>query len=286
MGLFSFGKGKARSVALIDISSASVGGAYAHIEPGKLPVIYYAARVEIVRRDEETLTESMLRSLAFLGELMNAEGAPQLRRETGSGSVSEVIATISAPWQESAVTTTRIEEERPFTFTHAHLTAAAGKDTLGEDRISSGQTVIATILNGYRVEHPVGKRASRAETVMLTSNLDRQAAHAVRAALRKTFHSSHIRVEALAPVVYASFRTLYPHQEDFIVLEVSGAATCMLLVKRGLLAGISSVPQGTHDLAQAARKAGVRAHEGASLMLDESANESFAKDTQSIESAW
>jgi len=286
MGLFSLGKKHGRSVALIDIGSASVGGAYAQYKDGEQPVIYYTARVAVEPRGGESITDSMLRSLSFLDRLMVEEGAPALRRETGSGHVEEVIVSVAAPWQETVITTTRIEEKHPFTFTHHHLELAGKGAPVGKDKVRSGRTVIASILNGYETSNPFGKRATRADLIVLTSTIDKAALRLITSALRRTFHTSAVTVTAFAPVSYTVFRDLYPHQKDFIVLDVSGTGSDIAFVKRGLLADTHAIPYGLHDLSQALRKAGQRAHLGAEDIIDPAANSSFAKEAESIREVW
>ncbi|MES2931139.1 MAG: hypothetical protein V4682_00385 [Patescibacteria group bacterium] len=289
MALFPFGKKKARSVALIDIGSASVGGAYVHYEEGKPPIIYYTARVDVEVREGETIRDGMLRSLAFLERLLIEEGAPALRRETGSAVIEKVLVSVAAPWQDTLVSTTNIQQKNPFTFTftHMHLADAVKKTSVvPKDRVSSGHTVIATILNGYETPSPFGKRVTRAELVILASTLEKEAAHAIEASLRKAFHTNEIELTAFAPVAYTVFRDLYPHQKDFVVLDVSGTGTDAAFVKRGLLVEVRSVAYGTQDLLIAARKAGQRAHLSSVDMIDPVANESFAKESEEAERIW
>ena len=280
MALFPFGKKKTRSVALIDIGSASVGGAYAHYEEGKPPVIYYTARVDVEIREGETIKDGMLRSLAFLERLLIEEGAPALRREVGSAVIEKVLVSVAAPWQDTLVTTTNIQQKNAFTFTHAHLAEAVKRTAIAtKDRISSGHTVIET-------PNPFGKRVTRAELVILASTLEREASHAIESSLRKAFHTNEIELTAFAPVAYTVFRDLYPHQKDFIVLDVSGTGTDVAFVKRGLLVEVRSVAFGTQDLLIAARKAGQRAHLSAVDMIDPVANSSFAKESEEAERVW
>lgn len=284
MGLFTK-RAQGHSVALIDIGSSSVGGAYAHFEEGKQPVIYYTARVDIEPKKDEGITESMLRSLAFLERLLIEEGAPQLRRETGSGSVAKVLVTVAAPWQETKVTQTHIEKPEPFTFTRAHLEEAARAIApTREGRVSSGYKVISTALNGYEIPHPFGKRVRRADLVLLSSSLEKHAIDRVRASLRRAFHAHDVVFLAFAPVASEVFAHLHPAQGDFVVLDVSGAGTDLAFVKRGHLREACTVACGTHHLLKAATDAGKRAH-----VLDESivhADEEFARETEQAARTW
>lgn len=286
MSLFSFKK-KGRAVALVDIGSASVGGAFAYYQEGEQPVIYYTVRVSVEPRAEETITNSMLRSLAEVERRLIEEGAPALHREVGSGRIDSVLVSVGAPWQDTSIGTRSIQENKPFTFTHGLLTKAT--DTIGgasEGRIESGRTVIATMLNGYETANPFGKKAKRADLVILSSTLEKEASKAILASLRRAFHTHTVSLTAFAPAAYAVFRDLYPHQKDFIVLDVSGAATDAAFVKRGLLAGVRTVPHGIHELLAG----GVVAAGGSKIpslgIIDPLRNATFNARANDLEQTW
>lgn len=248
MSFFQLSKNHARTIALIDIGSASVGGAYVRVAEGKIPTLYYTARVAVEKKEGEEIANSMLHSLAFLERLLMEEGAPALRRETGSGAVDEIRVSVAAPWQETSVISSRIQEDHDFTFTHAHLEAVLKKKPLSEGRVSSGETVIATLLNGYSVAKPFGKKAKRAELTILSSSIDKEVSEAIRSSLRKAFHTSEIRITSFAPAAYSVFCAQYPHQKDFIVLDVSGSGSDVLFVKHGLLADVQHVSESTPNM--------------------------------------
>lgn len=287
MALFSFRK-KRRSLALIDIGSASVGGAYADFTEGQQPVLYYTVRIPIELRAQETITGSMLRALSEVERFLIEEGAPALHRETGSGHIDSVLVSVGAPWQETTVETRSIQETKPFTFTRALLAeASANIDTLKEDRIDSGRTVIATILNGYETANPFGKHARRADLVVLSSTLEKSASKEILASLRHAFHTHNITLTAFAPAAYSVFRDLYPHQKDFIVLDVSGTATDAAFVKRGLLAGVRSVPHGIHELLEGGARAAMSGAQLPSIgILDPLRNTAFDAKARAVEETW
>ncbi len=240
------------SVALIDIGSGSVGGGYAHEKQGQLPTIEYAHRIPLERRGEESVTDAMLRALAALEERLIAEGIPALARATGSGGVHEAFVSLASPWQDTLVRIERVEEAHPFTFTHALVRDIVGKTTeLKNDRVESGESVIATILNGYETSKPFGKKVKRADIVVLSSSIERTAVEKVEASLRATYHLRHPSITAFAPLAYGVFRDIYPHEKNFIVLDVSGEATDIALVKNGLLASVISTPNGVNHLIRA-----------------------------------
>lgn len=284
MGLF--GTSKRQSVALIDIGSASVGGAYAHVEPNTPPTIYYTARVPIELRTDEDAASAMLRSLEQLGNILINHGAPELRKETGNAHIDAVIASIAAPWQETSVRVESKQEEKPFTFTKQLLEEMARRNAKEHsERVKSGESVIATILNGYEIANPFGKRAKRADLVILSSTLEEKTSKDIERMLRRIYHTHAITLTAFAPLSYAVLRDLYPHEKDFLILEVNGEATDLAFVKRGLLADVASIPQGTNALLKAVRE-GHATIAGSGQVIDMARNSKFAELVDKKEEEW
>lgn len=281
MGLFSK---KARSAVMIDIGSSSVGGAYIHAREGEAPIMCYSLRNTIEVRENETITDAMLRALSELCERLVQEGGPALFREAGNGHIDLVLASVAGPWQETTVRTVSLHEQHSFTFTRALMEKAVRAAPPAAGRIISDTSVIATVLNGYHTESPYGKHVTKADITVLTSTLDKIAAREVTKTIRKAFHSHALELTAFAPVAFAVISDLYPAQKDFIVIDVSGTATDAMIVKQGVIGGVRSVPTGIHQLLAAGRSA-ARSSEG-SLMIDPVRNQSFAPRVAEVEGEW
>ncbi|MBP7741593.1 MAG: hypothetical protein KA104_02810 [Candidatus Pacebacteria bacterium] len=281
MGLFSK---KAESVVLFDIGSSSVGGAYLRIVEGQAPQLCYTARVPLELREGESVTETMIRGLHELCDLMIREGAAALHREAGHAHIDLVLASVSGPWQETEVRIVSLQEKRPFLFTRALMEKAVRAKEPSAGRMISDTSVISTTLNGYETEHPWGKRALRADLTVLTSTIDKFAAKEITKAIRKAFHSHKLELTAFAPVAYAVVSDMYPLQKDFVVLDVSGTATDAMLVKKGVIAGVRSLPQGIHDLLVASRGA-ARTISGSGA-IDSTRNATFASRVAEVEAVW
>lgn len=253
MGLF--GKPERQTVALVDIGSSSVGGAFAHFEPASAPTLYFTARIPITRREGEQPGAGMLRALEELGSVMVRYGGPVLRKELKTGHASCVLASIASPWQETRVRVETISQEKPFLFTRQllHETAKKTAKTV-EGRREADEAVIATLLNGYEIGNPFGKKAKRADLIILSSSLEADVAGKVEKTLRHAFHNNHVVTTAFAPMSYAVIRDMYPHEKDFLVVDVTGEATDFIFVKQGILTDVSSIPQGAHALITSLKK--------------------------------
>ena len=254
--MWFFGNKERSSVVLITIGSSSISGAYAHYKQEGLPTIYYSVTEHIEARAGEDQSSAMLRTLDTIGSSLIETGAPSLRRETGSGSVNGVLISVAGPWQETKVRTQTIQPGKPFVFTKAMLSdVIASSSHVSEDRISFGESVIATILNGYEIPHAIGKTASRAEVVILSSTLDKMVTEEIRKRVRRLYHTHTITFTAFAPVAYSVLRGLYPHEKDFLVLDVGADGTDLAFVKGGLLVDVGTLPLGMNKLLSATRAA-------------------------------
>ncbi|MDB5265919.1 MAG: hypothetical protein JWM39_632 [Parcubacteria group bacterium] len=294
MGLF--GKKNKATHILIDVGSASVGGAYVHFKSGQLPTIYYNARINLEQREGEELQTGMLRTLTELTDLLVKEGAPSVHRELGNAHADSIIVSIAAPWQDTRVRVETIQSVRPFTFTKKLLNDTVAKTThVPEDRIDSGESVIATILNGYEIPNPFGKQVKRAELVILSSTLLKSITEAVEKTLRKAFHTHEISFTGFAPVSYRVFRDLYPHENDYLILDIRGERTDLAFIQTGLLRDVGSIPNGTRALLAIGRKASditepppvlpMGSGLGASY-LNPSRNERFSARVEAAEEGW
>ena len=243
-------------MVLITIGSSACSGAYVEYQTGKPPILHYSARHMIEPREGEDLKTAMLRTLDDVGTDLIHVGAPTLRRETGSGSVDGVLVSIAGPWQETKVRTQTVQPGKPFTFTQRMLSEiVASSSHIAEGRISFGESVIATILNGYDIPNPIGKQTNRAEVVILSSTLDKDLTEQVRSRVRRLYHTHTISFAAFAPVTYAVLRDLYPHERDFLALDVASEDTDLAFVKGGLLVDVGTLQFGLSALLNAAHAA-------------------------------
>lgn len=240
---------KSRGVVLIDIGSGSIGGAFAYTRKGEPLVLCYSTRIDIVERADETLEEAMLRTLDAVCIQLVREGAPTFSREAGPTHIEMVVTSIAAPWQQTDIRTVQIAEEHPFVFTRQLMERAVAGIPTAADRVVADRSVVATTLNGYETERPWGKHARKAEMTVLTSTLPRLAAKNITAALRKAFHAHTVELVSFAPVAYAVVSSLYPLHKEYLLLDISGSATEVLLVKNGVVASVETLAQGVRDIA-------------------------------------
>ncbi|MEK7515385.1 MAG: hypothetical protein AAB555_00420 [Patescibacteria group bacterium] len=230
------------SLMLIDISSGSVAGAYAHYKNGEAPSILYTRRMPIEIREGEQHEKAMLRAFEILGNALIREGAPVLARTTDSGHADTILVSVDAPWQETKVRTEYFERKMPFIFTKRMVATALEKTSVtAEGKILADESIIGTILNGYETREPYGKKAHRASIILLTSFIDEKISESIAESLRKLFHTKNILSIAGSSVRYQAMRTVFPHERDALILDAIGQLISIVLVRKGLLVAVAEV---------------------------------------------
>ncbi len=285
MGIFS-SKKKSESVVLIDVTSSSIGAALAHLESGAPPVLHYTQRSNIKILEHEDNSQAMLRTLIEVANKLVTKGSPILRKETGNAHIQRILVSVGAPWQKTAVRIETLLNKKPFIFTRALLAEITQKDKdVPEGFQKSGESITATLLNGYDVPQPFGKKATRAELVILSSLVDSAVSKAIEDTLRKTYHTHALTLTAFAPAAYAVFRDVYPHEKDFLIFDISGGATDVLAVKRNMLVNVASIPQGINNLIEDAIKIG-KTSIGPTPLIDPIRNAQFSSQINGFQRDW
>lgn len=231
---------------LIDIASESVGGACSIRESGKQPKIVYLNRIKIDPHSGEPIERAMLRSLTSLGELLIKEGAPALLRALGSGSVSSVIVSVDAPWQRTSIRQEHFEGDQPFTFTKSLVEKTMKKVGCAvAGKVVCDESVVGSLLNGYETKEPYGKKAHRAEAIIMSSQIDQSVVGNVTAVLRGMYHTRRIKLISGCSLRHQALRDAFPHEHNALILDASGSLVSIELIRDSILVAISEVPDGS-----------------------------------------
>lgn len=278
------GKPRAKNIAVIDISSASVGAAYATISGVAPPAMVFQTRIE--NRSETASTPGMLRALDAVARELSTKGVSRLRSVTGSASIDTAYVLMSAPWQTSKLSVKTIEKEKQFLFTEAMLAEA-----LAEERKTSGTTsLIASVLNGYETPNPVGKRTTRAEIVLLSSAIDAEIEPYIKRAIRSFVGAAPLEFISFASASHLVLRGLFPHERDFLALRIGTEGSELAFIKHGHLAGIETAGAGTSLFAKAAREHGIVSPGGVSDtengLIDKEKSQRLAERLAETERTW
>ena len=235
---------KAGSVVLVDITADSVAGGYAVCSEGQPPLLLYGQRSPIGAHADEQGASAMLRTLTALGEVLIREGAPALAQQAGSGTVSRIVVSLGAPWQETSVRTEHFENATPFVFTRGLIEQAMKKTGSAAGKVLSDESVIGTTVNGYRTNNPYGKKAHRAAAIILSSFVEQSVAENISTALRGLYHLQHIEFIAGSSLRYQALRAIFPHERTTLILDATSSFVSVCLVRNDLLVALSEIAGG------------------------------------------
>lgn len=258
-----FGRPTMKTVALIDVSSMSIGGAYAVLHKDKAPRICYSARVPLPITDNANarqLLHILDEGLTKLTNKLENEGSAALSRSCGVRHVDDVVVSVGSPWQRTMLRshTEQYQDSKRIT---AHDIEEARKKieaALGIDPATStlvDHSIVEILINGYQTQKPIGKRARRMSVLGLASILPIVVHDKITNHLARTFHVEPIHMQSTPALSYVVLRDLFAHEPDFLAAVVTGEATDLLLVKKGVLTGVATALEGANAVTRAVGKA-------------------------------
>ncbi len=288
MSLFGFGAPKHTSFVLIDIDSSSIGGAVSYFNTSApTPVLCYANRTPIDRREGEDTSTAMLRALQDKVRELIIQGGPALHRQTGTGHSDHILVRIGSVWQKTLIRREKVEESKSFTYTSALQREILKKNSVAPaDYRIIKETVIATLLNGYSIDKPFGKKTHQVEVVIASSWIKTELLPMLQKIVRSAYHTHALTLTTPVTVVYEVFKKLFPHEKNYLALEITGESTDMSYVKNGILIKTASVELGVNDIIRHARDGmhGIKSTRGP--MIDAVGNTAFSHSVESAEDTW
>ena len=250
---------KIKTAALIDIGSLSLGGAYVFVEKNRAPRVCYSTRVPLPVTDDAS-PQALLRildsSLKSLTEKLEHEGSASLSRSCGVRNVDDVIVSVGSPWQRTMLRshTETFSQGKRITTQDLEEAKKRIEGALGIDPVTAklvDHSLIEVLVNGYQTTKPVGKRAGRMSVLGLASIIPLSVHDMLTTHLTRTFHKENIKIQSTSAIGYVVLRDLFSHEPDFLAAIVTGEATDLLLIKRGVLTGVATTLEGVNSVTRA-----------------------------------
>jgi hypothetical protein len=254
MGFFS--KKERVRIALISIRATEVVCAYTfRKESGVMEVCYWIS-VPIEHREGEEEDLSLLRTLEIATAQLVTEGAPLLKTISGSGTADTVVIQIAAPWQHTEVSRSMAEFGKLVTVTNSLIThtVADGRSREHEDDLME-ETVLSTMLNGYTVKEPIGKKASTLRCSALRSYTPLPLQKSIRAICHAQFHSTPVTFVAAESTLQSTIASIAPFHTEYAIISMDEQNTTVLVSQNALLVTSVNIPQGTCSLLESVKDA-------------------------------
>lgn len=239
---------KSKVVAVIDITSSSVGGALVESNEG-CPIILLAVPKSPVNFLLDVSLEASLRCAADALRLT----AKKLK-SVYSGRIDEILCVFSSPWFASKIKIITLAGEKPFEIKKdffSRLIEEEERNFVGvknENGLFIEHEVVKTELNGYFTKSPVGKTVKSVKAyVYLSSGVERAMEMAERE-IAKNFIHTPLRFATSSLVVFKVLNDIINSKEGFLIIDIGGETTEIILIRDNALEQSVSFPKGTNLL--------------------------------------
>ncbi|SRR3989339_42734 len=255
--LSSSGKGDQQYIAIFDIGSGSIGGAFVSIEKGKVPQIIFSTRKNIPFQEKlnfQRFFDSMVKTLE--------EMFVEMQKASNSMKVTKVFCVLASPWYASQTRLIHYEQATPFTITEKGLNKLINKeielfrdsnlfaraktsDALPEIMESKN---IQMKLNGYEVREPHGKRTSKLDIALYISMIPANIHKSIEESIAKFWHVGAVHFSSFSFTTFDTIRDIFTDESSFLFIDISSEVTDISLAKDNVLLESISFPVGKNML--------------------------------------
>ncbi len=255
MGIFSGSKNKDELALVFHIGSSFVNGVLFSAQKSGTPKIIFSAN-EPIQIEREIEVEKFLSST-----IKSLEVVVKKIYESKMGVPKKIFCVLSSHWCFSQARTISLKKNTPFLFTEKladelikkeiklfeeeHSINSASDDNLV--RIIELKN-IKIMLNGYETQKPLKQKAKDLEMTIYLSMSEEGALRKIEGAIAKYFHFEQMRFSSFALSSFAVVRDMYTQQENFLIVDIGGEVTDILMVKKNTLRESISFPLGRNFL--------------------------------------
>lgn len=236
---------------LVDIGSASVGAALVTIEKGGAPHIVASIR-------EDISFQEVLSSARFLLSMNKAldKVLKDLQEKTkATGNPKNFFCTLSSPWFILKTRELKIVKDEEFEVTEHSLGKFIDEDILKlkdelkdtlppEDVRIIEKKIIHIKLNGYEIKNPYKQKTSRMEMTVTVGVSSGKVIQSIERKINNFFHAKSVHFGAFPVAAFSAIRDIFPTENRFLFLDITGEATDVSRVENDLLTRTVSFPRG------------------------------------------
>jgi hypothetical protein len=260
-GLFGKKKEGQNFIAVFDIGSASVGGAFVLLEEGKLPQVVFTTRIDIPFQKELNFQRFFMSMQDTLQNVFTA-----MKKAGGEVAIDHAFCVLASPWYASQTRLVRhAPDKTPFVVTEKlveeliqrEVAAFRSSKLFSSSRVDDALPEIMEAkniqmrLNGYETKNPYGQKADELRIALYLSMIPPKIFTSIQEAIEKSWNTRRVHLNSFSYIVYNTIRDLYPLEPSFLFLDISGELTDVSLVKEGVLTESLSFPIGKHMLIRA-----------------------------------
>lgn len=249
-------------VAIFDVGSDSIGVSIVkYPSADEAPKILKTFREEIIFRDQ-------LDFMIFMDDMIKTLKLVAFRASlSGVGSISDIHIVLSSPWYVSENRHIVTSERSPFIFTDKISNELMVKEIdklkkLHHDKYGGNldgfnileKEIVQVSLNGYPVSDPIGKRTSSVDMNMIVTLSSSNCLSLIKDSISSAFHEAPLYFHSNMSSVFLVIREKYEEMSSYLILDVGGEITDVIIVDGGIPKTILSFPYGRQSLYRELKK--------------------------------
>lgn len=240
---------------VVDIGSASVGAGLVKIQKGQVPKIVVSVREDISFQDALSSARFLLAMNKALDKVLK-----DLQEKTKRiGNPVHFFCTLSSPWFILKTRELKIAKNEEFEVTERELWKFIDEDILKlkdelkvtlppEDVRIIEKKIIHIRLNGYEIKNPYKQKTSRMEMMVTVGVSSNKVIQSIERKINNFFQAKLVHFGAFPVSAFSAIRDIFPTDNRFLFLDITGEATDVSRVENDLLMRTVSFPRGKNFL--------------------------------------
>ena len=239
---------KRKVVAVIDITSSSVGGALVESNEG-CPIVILAAPKSPINFLFDVNLEASLRCT-----MNSLRLTVKKLKSLHPGKVDEVLCVFSSPWFSSKTKIITVTREKPFEVKKDFFSQLIEEEEKNfivgkkENSLFIEHEVIKTELNGYYVKNPAGKTARSVKSYIYLSAGVEKAMELAEKEIEKVFIHTPLKFATSSLVVFKVLSDIIKSRDGFLIIDIGGETTEINLIRNNALEQSVSFSKGNNFL--------------------------------------
>jgi cell division ATPase FtsA len=249
-------KGKEPTPFIVfDIGSASIGAALVAFDKDTDKInVLYDTRVFIAFQNrffkDRHLTVATMSALKKAVKNIQDKGVSKLSNDK-TKNIKDVFCILGSPWYEAEIRNVKSTDEKPFAVSPKFIAKILDEESKKFEE-SKGKLVERNIiqisLNGYSTDNPYDKEASAIDTTLFFSTASSDFQDKIRDILETEFTASDISFNTFALASFSAVRDIFKTEENFLLLDISGETTDIMLVRDETIKKLTSFKLGKNFL--------------------------------------
>jgi len=286
MKMFGLHSREHKTAIVTDVGSSSVGVALICIHPeGPVETIWAHREYCIIHEDATATVQLKQIKTAITNAYLELHqmGLRALKESGHDSHISEIQMVVSAPWSFTISKTISLKDEKPFTVDHKlinELVAAAKKQSelvLDTNKLTktlglklTHEDVLGVNINGYAVKEPLEQEGNEISLSFAETAISEDVSSTLINTAEKFFPKAKITMYSFMYVFYVTMRNRHPNTSEVCLIDVTGEATEIGIVREDILQHTTFNPNGIHSIArELATLTGITKQEAYSYMKDD-----------------